>query len=109
MGCCGSVKYNWQPGRTKSSDQDSIDLNDDKEAAREGGRATGGLGGTGGAGTLPASSVLLGHWSVLTRQETYPSLAGRSDSDSDGRSRPGCQVRLLESAWKLGSAGSLRA
>lgn len=54
MGCWGSVEYNWQPGRTKNSDQDS-DLNDDKEAAREGGQAMGsdGLGLTGGTETSP--------------------------------------------------------
>lgn len=54
MGRCGSVEYNWQPARTKNSDQDS-DLNDDEEAAREGGRALGsdGLGTTGGTETLP--------------------------------------------------------
>lgn len=108
MGCCGSVEYNWQPGRTKNSDQDS-DLNDDKEAAREGGQAMGsdGLGTAGGTEALPTSGVILGHWPVLTQQETHPSLpsiplAGRSDAWT----RRQCQVRLLESALMLGSAES---
>ena len=54
MGCWGSVEYNRQLWRTKNSDQDS-DLNDDKEAAREGGQAMGSdrLGLTGGTETSP--------------------------------------------------------
>lgn len=104
MGCRGSVKYTWQLGRTKNSGQDS-DLNDDKEAAREGGQAMGsdGLGIMGGSETLPTSRVVPGHWSVLTQRETQPSLPSiRLEGQMDG-----AQVSLLESALKLGSAESL--